>query len=851
MTRIPKTLIAFALLAAVGALPAGATGARTPGELRQRPLAFEENRGQSDPQVRFVARGADYTVFLTPAEAVVSVGRGDAERAVVRLRPVGASASPQLVGERALPGVVHYAPVSTATPISAPTYERVRYDDLYPGVDLVYYGRPRELEYDFVVAPGADPGAIALALAGAERLELDGEGALLVHTAAGTLRQPRPFAYQDVDGTRRPVSAGYALDRDGHVRLRLGAYDRARELVIDPVLAWSTYLGGSDEEGDWWSSGPVLGLTVDAAGNVYVTGSTDSADFPTTAGAAGPQGNRDAFVTKFSPTGALVYSTYVGGPCDDAAYDVAVDAAGSAYLTGRAHHLCMLEYFPAGALIAKLTPAGGLDWALVLGGGYGDVSSGTAIAVDGQGRAFVTGSTSSWDFPTTPGALRTTTCPTSTDPTYTDAFVAKVDANGGLVYSTFLCGDAFDAPKGIAVDAAGNAFVAGWTRSLDWPTVNPLQATNRAQPFGRNGFVSKLNAAGSQLLYSTYLGGTINDLIEGLAIDGNGNAYVTGTSESTDFPTTAGVLQPQRGGVVCGSQFCTDAFVAKIAAAGNALAWSTYLYGEGFDEGGDIAVDAGGNAYVVGTTASVYFPIRDAFQPTSRVRGPSDAFVAKLSENGSSLLHSSYFGGSGGANTMTGADEGTAIAVDAAGNAYVAGATKSLDLPTTPGAFQPGLGGDVCDSYSGPCGDAFVAKISAGGPGAPSPTRVEVTPDRTTPGGTVTASWALPNPTPGDYLILYALGAGSEPYVTWWTTGGGAAGTVALALPAGLPHGSYELRLLTPDPNQGGLLGAVARSQPIRIGPPPACGLGPELAAVLPLLTVLRRTLRRRVRRGA
>lgn len=846
-TRFPTIVIVLVLL---GAASAGATGARAPGEPRQRPLAFEANRGQSDPQVRFVARGAGYTVFLTATEAVLTVAREDGERAVVRVKPVGASASPALVGDRALPGVVHYAPVSGATPVRAPTYERVRYDGVYPGVDLVYYGRARELEYDFVVAPGADPSPIALALEGAERIELDGEGALLVHTRAGMLRQPRPFAYQEIEGARRPVRADYALDRDGHVRLRLGAYDRSRALVIDPVLAWSTYLGGSDEEGDWWSSGPVFGLAVDAAGNVYVTGSTDSVDFPTTAGGAGPRGNRDAFVTKLSPTGAVVYSTYVGGPCADAAYDVAVDAAGNAYLTGRAHHLCTLE-FPAGALVAKLTPTGALAWSRVLGGGYGDVSSGTGIAVDGQGRAFVTGSTSSWDFPTTAGAWRATACPTATDPTYTDGFVAKLDANGGLVYATFLCGDAFDAPKGIAVDAAGNAFVAGWTRSTDWPTVNPLQAANRAQPFGRNGFVSKLNAAGTQLLYSTYLGGTINDLIEGLAIDGSGNAYVTGTSESTDFPTTPGVLQPQRGGMICGSQFCTDAFVAKIAAAGNALVWSTYLYGEGFDEGGDVAVDASGNVYVVGTTASVHFPLRDAFQPTSSVRGPSDAFVAKLSPNGISLLHSSYFGGSGGANTMTGADEGTAIAVDAAGNAYVAGATKSHDLPTTPGAFQPGLGGDVCDTYSGPCGDAFVAKITAGGPGAPSPTRIAVTPDGTTPGGTVTAGWALPNPTPGDYLVLYALGAGSESYVAWWTTGGAAAGTVALALPTGLAHGTYELRLLTPDPNLGGLLGTVARSQPVRIGSPSACGLGTELAAVLPLLAGLRRRLRRRPRRGA
>lgn len=814
-------------------------------EWSRQPLAFEANRGQVDARVRFVARGAGYTVFLTPTEAVVAFG-GGSEPAVLRLQPVGASAAAELVPGDPLPGVVNHGGVGATTPISAPTHASVRYAEIYPGVDLVYYGRARELEYDFVVAPGADPGRIALATEGAERLAIDGEGALVAHTAAGALRQPRPVAYQEIDGARRSVRADYVLDDAGHVGLRLGAYDRAHTLVIDPVLAWSTYLGGSGEEGDWWAAGPVFGLAIDAAGNTYVAGVTTSVDFPTTPGAQGAIGNQDAFVTKFSPTGAVVYSTYVGGPCNDVAYDVAVDAGGNAYLTGRANGLCTLE-FPAGALVAKLGPTGAPAWSLVLGGGYGDTSTGSAIAVDAEGRAHVAGSTTSPDFPITPGVLRAAPCPTATDPTYTDGFVAKVAANGGeLLYSTFLCGDAFDAPQGIEVDAAGNAFVAGWTYSTDFPTVNALQGTNRAQPFGTNGFVSKLNAAGSQLLYSTYLGGTIDDRIQDVAIDANGNAYVTGTSTSTDFPTTPGVLQPQRGGVFCVDQFCTDAFVAKIGATGNTLVYSTYLYGEGFDEGTGIAVDPAGNAYVVGNTASLFFPISNAFQPTSEVRGPSDAFVAKLSANGSRLLHSSYFGGSGGASPLAGADEGTAIAVDAAGNAYVAGGTRSFDLPTTPGAFQPLLGGGVCDFFGGPCGDAFVAKITAGGAGPVPATRVAVTPNQVNPGGGLSATWALPNPTPDDYLVLYALGAGSEAYAAWWTTGGAGAGTVALTLPANLPHGSYELRVLTPDPDYGGLLGAVARSAPIRVGPTTSCGLGPELAAAVPLLMGLRRRLRRR-----
>jgi len=823
-----------------------ATALGIPSEARQRPLAFEANRGQTDPEVRFVARGAGYTVFLTPTEAVLALGGHGPERAVVRVKPVDTSPTARLVPDGALPGAVHYARVPASAPISAPTYERVRYAGVYPGVDLVYYGRPHELEYDFVVAPGADPGRIAVALEGAERLELDAGGDLVVHTTAGLLRQPRPIVYQEVDGARRTVSADYVLDGDQRVRFRLGAYDPSRRLVIDPVLAYSTYLGGGNEEGDWlW--GAVFGIAVDAAGNTYVTGSTTSVDFPTAPGGDPTlSGDQDAFVTKLSPTGAVLYSTYLGGDCDDIANDIAVDGNGNGYITGRAHgSVCFLGMRP-GALVAKLGPTGAPLYSLVFGGMYADTSAGKAITVDAQGRAYVTGTATTTDFPTTPGAFRTVGCPDLGLPGYGDGFVAKVSPAGALVYSTFLCGNGVDDPSDIALDTAGNMVVAGTTRSGDFPTVNALQATSGTYPLGTTGFVSKLSADGTHLVFSTYFGGTINDMLNGLAVDGQGNVYVTGETESDDFPTTPGVLQPQRGNLFCLDELCTDAFVAKINAAGNALVYSTYLYGENDDGGSKIAVDASGNAYVVGTTASLYFPVRDAFQAKSRVRGPWDAFVTKLSPDGKRIVHSSYLGGSGGASPLQGADKGTAIAIDAAGNAFVAGSTKSYDFPTTPGAFQPAIGGGVCDYFGGPCGDAFVAKITAGGPGPAAPTRISVSPGQIVPGGTLTATWdGIPNPGPQDYLILYALGSGGETYVAWWTTGGAAAGTLALTLPA-LPFGNYEIRLLTPDPNRGGLLESVARSHPIRVGATAgACGLGAELAVVLPLLRLIRRRLRR------
>ncbi len=786
-----------------------------------RPLAFEANRGQADEQVKFLARGSGYTVFLTPTEAVLALGEGRPERAVVRLTPVGASAAAHLVPDGELPGVVNYSRGSAAAPISAPTYARVTYVDLYPGVDLVYYGRPRRLEYDFVVAPGADPAQIALAVEGAERLTVDADGDLVVHTAAGELRQPRPVVYQDIDGARRPVPGDYVLDGGARVRFRLGVYDASHPLVIDPVLAYSTYLGGSNEESDYlW--GAVFGIAVDATGNTYVTGTTTSVDFPTTPGAYRTlSGDQDAFVTKLSPTGAVLYSTYLGGPCSDIGNAIAVDAAGNAYVTGRAHELCYFGEASSGVLVAKLGPTGAVLYSLVFGGTLVDTSAGKAIAVDTAGHAYVTGVTSSVDFPTTPGAFRTDPCPDIYIAAgFTDGFVAKVSPDGGsLVYSTFLCGNGPDWPSGIALDAAGNVYVAGTTGADDFPTVNPLQAVSHTYPSGSTGFVSKLSADGSHLIYSTYLGGSIFDTIRGLAVDGQGNVYVTGVTTSQDFPTTPGVLQENRGNLFCLDEFCTDAFVTKINATGSAIVYSTYLYGEGNDSGSGIAVDTAGNAYVVGTTSSLFFPIADAFQPTSKVRGPSDAFVAKLNPDGTRLVYSSYLGGSGGASPSTGDDEGSAIAVDAAGNAYVAGFTKSYDFPTTPGTFQPTLGGGVCDYFGGPCGDAFVAKITAGGPGAAAPTSLSVTTTETVPGGTLTANWAgIPIPTTNDFVLLFALGSGSETYLDFWPTGGAAAGTLTLTLPAGLPFGTYELRLLSTDPDFYNLPESIARSKPIHVG---------------------------------
>src|SRR5438034_5963300 len=331
------------------------------------PLAFEANRGQADPQVKFVARGAGYTAFLTATETVLQLGTAHTRHATVHLKPVGADPAARILGDGELPGVVNYLRQGSSTAISAPTYRAVRYAAVYPGVELVYYGGPRGLEYDFVVAPGADPDRIGLGIDGAERGEVDGEGALVVHTTAGDVRQPRPVAYQRIGGVRRPVAADYALDAEGVVRLRLGAYDRSRRLVIDPVITYATYLGGTGDEARLPLDGEVH-LARDGAGNLYVTGTTRSTDFPTTAGAdRNINGSADLFVTKLSPAGAVVYSTYLGGPCEDYARAIAVDGAGNAYVTGDLNSGGTCVSTP-GVLVAKLDANGNLVYASRLGG---------------------------------------------------------------------------------------------------------------------------------------------------------------------------------------------------------------------------------------------------------------------------------------------------------------------------------------------------------------------------------------------------------------------------------------------------------------------------------------------------
>lgn len=702
------------------------------------PLTFEPNQGQTAPEVAFVSRGSGYALFLTPTEAVLSLTKparlaGPAERpskladapstspgitsAVVRLGLVGANPVPRIAGLDPLPGRSNYFIGNDAQKwtVGVPQFARVEYEDVYPGVDLVYHGSRGELEYDFVVAPGVDPGAIRLKLASDGGARLDEGGDLVVSTAAGELRQPVPVAYQEIAGLRRTVPASYELAGSGEIRFRLAGYDTGHVLVIDPRIVYSTYLGGNEAD-------EAPGIAVDASGSAYVTGMTNSTDFPTQDPIQPPLPDSvpgthpfDVFVTKLSPDGShLIYSTYLGGRCLDAGWAIAVDRLGNAYVTG---HSCSFD-FPLkkplqptyrgnyDAFVVKLNRFGSaLVYSTYLGGNGYEAAYG--IAVDGMGYAYVSGLATS--------GLRTTSG--SVQPGFAggvaDAFVAKLNRMGsGFVYATYLggsnaghpVGGSVDFGTGIAVDRFGNAYVTGMTNAFDFPTKNAFQpAFNAGERSEGDAFVTKLNAGGTTLVYSTYLGGGGLETAYAIAVNAAGNAYVAGQTYSDDFPTK-NAAQPAFGDRLPDGSLADDGFVTKLTVGGSGLVYSTFLGGAGSDAVRGIAVDVSGSAYVAGYTASADFPLTNPLQPN--LLGPFDGFLTKLSPPGSALVYSTFLGGAG-------YDVVEDVEVDGSGTAYVTGATFSPNFPTV-NAFQP-LPGQPPDPNDSGGRDAFVAKIAPDG----------------------------------------------------------------------------------------------------------------------------------------
>jgi hypothetical protein len=743
------------------------------------PLSFEANQGQTDRRVRFLSHGSGYSLFLTPEEAVLTLQTGRTQKpgpkaqglqpfvggqklappAILRMQLVGNNAKAGMVGLDELPGKSNYLigndPANWRT--NVPNYRRVTEDGVYPGINLVYYGTQRQLEYDFVVEPGADPSAIRLAFQGADRLRIDSQGNLLVSVKGGEVSFLRPIAYQTaLDGAKQPIAAHYLIKGRRNVEFKVGKHDPSRSLIIDPTLAYSTYLGGSSIDG-------ANAIAVAPDGTAFIAGGTFSSDFPTAhplqPNAGGPHDfPQDAFVAKISADGSqLLYSTYLGGSVTDVAYGIAVDSLGQAYVAGEtnspnfpttegafgtscgADTKCGASWNPQGftvynCFVSKFNVEGsGLIYSGLLS--YYTNTSCLGIAVDGAQQAYVTGQVGPNIQETVPLVAPEVPPPLFCSVSYavstvngfqtslggsggspyggigTDAFITKIDSAGSeLLYCSYIGGSDEDVGYGVAVDSSANAYVAGVTYSADFPTFNALGTSYVG---AGDAFLTKVNTSttgAASLLYSSYLGGSGLDQGNGVALDSTGNVYVAGLTTSTkstldvSVPNSAFQTDCNSGSAPC----LGNAFIAKFTlGATPALDYFTYLGGGVATSAVGIAVDSADDAYVAGSTSGDLPTTPNVFQGTYG-GGNADAFVTELNPSASALVYSTYLGGSN-----TDAATGIALNLDnpssclvVSGNticpAYVAGQTCSFDFPLA-NPLQP--------SYGGNC-DAFISEVT-------------------------------------------------------------------------------------------------------------------------------------------
>jgi hypothetical protein len=708
------------------------------------PLYFITNKGQVNEKAKFYAKASRYTLWLTkeglvfdsvkkvkaedetthpappghPSQEGNNLGSPKIARDVSRLIFLDANKSPEMVPVEESKLRVNYFIGSDKSKWHGdiPTSMAVLYKNLYKNIDLKVYGLEKQIEYDWIVKSGGDPGDIRFRYKNVKGTRIDEEGNLLIETDFGELMHKKPVSYQTrtAQGAKRKAQNACPEERkyvnvtfkkiaENTYGFEAGAYDKSRELIIDPVvLAYSTYLGGVSGERS-------RGIAVDGSGNAYVTGVTTSPDFPTRNQYQGYQGGCDVFVTKLDTTksgvSSLIYSTYLGGGSHEYGWGIAVDAGGNVYVAGETSspdfptrnqyqgYQGFIDVFVT-RLDTTKNGVSSIIYSTYLGGGRYEY--GWGIAVDAGGSAYVTGRTSSPDFPTHNQYQE--------HHGNDDVFVTRLDTNqsgaSSLLYSTYLGGGKYDWGKGIAVDDSGNAYVTGETGSSDFPTRNQYQGNNGHS----DAFVTKLDTTGSgasSLLYSTYLGGGNYDKGSAIAVDAGGNVYVTGGTGSSDFPTR-NQYQGYQGGWY-------DVFVTKLDPAQSgtsSLLYSTYLGGGRQDQGTGIAVDSASNAFVTGATISSNFPILDQYQVHQRIW---DVFVTRLDptkSGASGLLYSTYLGGWNN-------EYAHAIAVDGSGNAYVTGVTSSTNFPTL-------------NQYQGYQGnhDAFVTKLSFVGPGNEPPTAI-------------------------------------------------------------------------------------------------------------------------------
>lgn len=660
------------------------------------PVAFERYQGQ------FVARTSAGAVLLEPQQIRIAPRRpeeakgrqgslmGGVSSATLSLRLLGSNGSSAGIAEEPLLARANYFigkdPAGWRTDV--PLFGKVRFPSVYKQMDVVYYGNQKELEYDFVVQPGGEPQAIRFSVEGAGRTTIAANGDLKFQSGGTQAILHRPVAYQLIAGERRNIPASFRSLHGNRFGIRVGPYDRESPLIIDPVLGYSSYLGGSDDEG-------IFGIGFDGEGNVYVAGETSSLNFPEKGGFQDHSGgDYDVFVSKFDPRAArLIYSTYLGGAKYDHAIGIRVDKQGNAYVAG----ITQSRDFPvknawksalpgiASGFVAKLRPSGSeLAFSTYLGGQRFDLIS--ALTVDDAGAIYVAGYTSSLDFPTTPNAFQKQ-CDGGAHSGFClgDAFITKFDPSGqALIYSTYLGGAGTDSAAGIAVDQAGTIYAAGQTGSKDFPTRNAYQGSLRGPA---NGFIAALSETGSALKFSTYLGGTGFDGATDVALDARGNIYVTGTTSSLDFPVVHAFQPTNKGGM-------SDGFVTKFDPNASQIIYSTFYGGSGWDYPFRIAVNRHEEAALIGFTSSTDFPNHRGLTPGYN-GGPTDAFVVQLDRNGQRPLLSTYLGGGG-------AEYGYAVSTGCRGNIWVGGSTSSIDFPVVR-AFQ--------SRYAGGPYDAFLSRI--------------------------------------------------------------------------------------------------------------------------------------------
>jgi len=712
------------------------------------PLSFIKNEGQADKSILFYEQGFGQAAAFTDKDVSFFVALpGKTEpgkrRQPITLAPLNSSSfTVEALDKKE--GRVNYftGRDASAWKTDIPTYGAVLLRGVYPGIDMKFYGSNSKLEYDIIVAPGADPSKVQFSCKGIEKLSLAPGGGLEMVMKGGSVLQKKPFIYQVREGRKTEVQGDFILADSRTYGFKVGPYDKNLPLVIDPALVFSTFLGGAHDDF-------ANGIAVDSAGNVYVAGSTSSNNFPVLTPVQTYAGGSDAFITKLSPTGdSLVFSTFLGGSQDDFANGIAVDSSGNVYVAGATSSADFPVQNPfqpskangSDAFVAKIGPSGNtLVYSTFLGGSYDDGAS--AIAIDAAGNAYVAGSTKSSDFPVQNPLLRYAAG--------SDAFIAELGPSGNaLIYSTFLGGFTDDFANAIAVDTVGNAYVAGSTTSTTFPVLNPLQFHIGG---GSDAFVAKIAPSGTAFVYSTYLGGISNDFAYAIAVDAGGYAYVAGATASTDFP----VLVPFQTTLAGGS----DAFITKVSPFGNTKVYSTYLGGSSNDFAYAIAVDTFGYAYVAGATSSANFPLVNFIEGYA---GGSDAFVAKIAASGDSLVYSTYLGGVSNDNAY-------AIAVDSSGDVYVAGSTTSTaDTFPVFNAFQSANAGGS---------DAFIAKIDS------SLSTFSLTITKTGTGtGTVTSSPSGINCgsactarfAEGTVVTLTASAGGSSLFIGW---GGNCAGS--------------------------------------------------------------------------